>query len=146
LRPRATRAGATKIFKSAKPITISIPTSNLDFSSIKRGFMPNLIHSLDASNIHILIDMIINQDLKINLYTIHDCFASTCDGMEIIDKLVREAFIVIYFDMDYLNKLHNYLIYKINSYEKVYKYKNKPDSIGVALRSKAPPVQIDFIF
>ena len=39
----------SKIFKSAKPITISIPTSDFDYVSIKRRFMPNLIHSLDAS-------------------------------------------------------------------------------------------------
>ena len=38
-----------------KPVTISLPTNELDVKKIKRSFMPNLIHSLDVSNIHILL-------------------------------------------------------------------------------------------
>jgi DNA-directed RNA polymerase len=147
LRPRATRAGATKIFKTNKPITVSIPSGKLDYKGVKRGFMPNLIHSLDASNIHLLIDLIIKQDCKINLYTIHDCFASSCDGMEILDKLVREAFIAIYFDMDYLFKLHEYLIAKIGSYELIYKSK-KNSSLFIIKDNKEitiPTIPSEFI-
>ena len=43
------------ILKNAKPITILIPTESYDYASIKTSYMPNFIHSLDASNIHLLI-------------------------------------------------------------------------------------------
>jgi len=52
-----------------KPVTISIPTNKLNTRKIKTSFMPNLVHSLDASNIHILCEKLNNQPL----YTIHDC-------------------------------------------------------------------------
>jgi len=55
--------------------------------------MPNLIHSLDASNIHLLCEKL----KDIPLYTIHDCFASTPNNMEVIEKMVKFAFIEIYF-------------------------------------------------
>ena len=45
----------TKLIPNSKPVTISLPTNNLDTVKIRRSFMPNLIHSLDASNIHLLI-------------------------------------------------------------------------------------------
>ena len=75
--------------------------------------MPNLIHSLDASNIHLFI-------LKLNkepIYTVHDCFATTPNNMLKIEKLVKEAFIEIYFkDGNYLEKMHNNLMEQIQSY------------------------------
>lgn len=42
----------TRIVPNSKPVTISLPTNKLNYQKIKRSFMPNLIHSLDASNIH----------------------------------------------------------------------------------------------
>ena len=79
--------------------------------------MPNLIHSLDASNIHLLIEELLNEDINISLYTIHDCFAATANTMNTIEKLVKKAFIKIYFsDTPYLQKMHNSLIDQIKSY------------------------------
>jgi DNA-directed RNA polymerase len=96
-----------------KPVTISIPTNKLNSRKIKTSFMPNLIHSLDASNIHLLC-----KNLKdIPLYTIHDCFASTANNMEIIENKVKITFIEIYFaDSNYLEKMHKNLIDQIKSY------------------------------
>ena len=53
----------TNLIKKAKPISILIPTDQMDYKQIKTGFMPNFIHSLDASNIHLLIKNI--EDLKL---------------------------------------------------------------------------------
>jgi DNA-dependent RNA polymerase len=61
--------------------------------------MPNLIHSLDASNIHLLTLKLTGQPL----YTVHDCFATTANNMSQLNKLIKEAFIQIYFtDGNYL--------------------------------------------
>jgi DNA-directed RNA polymerase len=65
----------------------------MDYSSIKTGFfLPNFIHSLDASNIHLLINLIYLLDLKdMNLYTIHDCFATDYKNIRILEVLVKKV-------------------------------------------------------
>lgn len=46
----------TNLLKRSKPISILIPTDQIDYNNIKTGMMPNFIHSLDASNIHKLVN------------------------------------------------------------------------------------------
>ncbi len=110
----------TSILKNSKPITIRIPTDKYAYSSIKRGFIANFIHSLDAANIHYLIKIILetpeykHQNLK--LYTIHDCFASVNDQMDLIENLVRKAFATLYFEQNYLVELDTCLVGQIKSY------------------------------
>lgn len=107
----------TKLIKNSKPVTISLPTTKLDTVKIRRSFMPNLIHSLDASNIHLLIEKM-NGD---PLYTIHDCFASTANNISNIEKSVKETFIEIYFqDGNYLERMHLSLQEQIKSYTCIY--------------------------
>ena len=80
--------------------------------------MPNLIHSLDASNIHLLCNKLSINDNNINIYTIHDCFASTANEMVLLETYVKEAFIEIYFkEGNYLEKMHNHLIDQIKSFK-----------------------------
>ena len=96
-----------------KPVTISIPTNKLNTRKIKTSFMPNLVHSLDASNIHLMCKNLSG----IPIYTIHDCFASTANNMSIIEDKVKTSFIEIYFkDGNYLEKMHKHLIEQIKSY------------------------------
>lgn len=61
------------IYNKSKPITISLPTNKLEKVGIIRNMMPNLKHSSDASNIHMLIKHL---DGGTTIYTIHVCFAS----------------------------------------------------------------------
>ena len=71
--------------------------------------MPNFIHSLDAANVHLLLYSLCK--LNIPAYTVHDCFAATPNNMLTIEKLVKEAFINIYFkDEGYLLKLHKLFV------------------------------------
>ena len=53
--------------------------------------MPNFIHSLDASNVHLLIKDLYETD-RILVYTIHDCFASTPNNIELLEGKVKRAF------------------------------------------------------
>ena len=107
----------TKLFKSANPITISIPGEGYDFKAIKKGFIANFIHSLDAANIHILILKLkyLNLD-HIPLYTIHDCFATTQNNMALLNKVILSAFLELYFDSNYMEKLYKNIIEQICSY------------------------------
>jgi DNA-directed RNA polymerase len=88
--------------------TILVPTDEIDLSKQKAGFMPNLIHSMDASNICLMINYLIKDNHYINLFTVHDCFASTADSIQTINIVVRLAFLKLYSDSKYLNKLHNF--------------------------------------
>ena len=102
-----------KIISISKPITISIPTNKTDKSKMIRSFMPNFIHSLDASNVHILLYKLLKND-HIPVYTVHDCFASTANNMSILEHKVKNAFIDIYFDEEgFLLKSHNRIISQI---------------------------------
>ena len=96
----------------------------MNYKAIYNGLMPNFIHSLDASNIHLLISNInkyyTNQP-NINLYTIHDCFATDYKNMYIIEILVRISFIELYFNEDYLNTLNLDFIKQIGSCTTIYK-------------------------
>jgi DNA-directed RNA polymerase len=75
--------------------------------------MPNFIHSLDASNVHILLYNLATK-YKIPVYTVHDCFASTPNKMGLLERNVKEAFIDIYFkDEGFLIKTHNRIITQI---------------------------------
>ena len=103
----------SKLLPYGKPVTISLPTNELNKKKIKSSLMPNLVHSLDASNIHLLIDYLKNEPL----FTIHDCFASTPNNMSKMELMVKNVFIKIYLaDSNYLEKMHNNFIDQINSY------------------------------
>lgn len=48
-----------------------------------RALMPNLIHSLDATSMFLIYEEFTkNYGDIVNLYTIHDCFATTADKGE----------------------------------------------------------------
>jgi hypothetical protein len=53
---------------------------------------------------------------KLPVYTIHDCFAGTPNNMFTMAKLVKQAFIDIYFnDEGYLGKIHKHFVETIIS-------------------------------
>lgn len=103
----------SNIYNKSKPITISLPTNKFDKVGIRRSMMPNLIHSLDASNIHMLIKHL---DEGTSIYTIHDCFASLPNSMKKVENKVKETFIEIYFkDGNYVKTLNEQLLTQISS-------------------------------
>ena len=107
------KAIKNKLIPGSKAITISIPTDKIDKIKMIRSFMPNFIHSLDASNVHLLIKDL-SETVRIPVYTIHDCFASTPNNIELLEGKVKKAFIDIYFtDEGYLLQSHNKIIKEI---------------------------------
>lgn len=98
--------------KKIRPVTISIPTENIDKNKQKQSFMPNLIHSLDAAHLHFTLSV---TEVK-NVYTIHDCFASDLSEIDILNKEVLFQFIKMYFDINYLDELDNSLNRQISSF------------------------------
>nr|QWO71463.1 RNA polymerase [Termitomyces sp. T99] len=121
------------LLPSSNKTTIKLPTDSMDVMSMKRSFMPNFVHSLDAANVHLLLNSISMKCLPI--YTIHDCFAGTPNNMLVLEKLVKEAFIEIYFkDEGYLNKLHKHFMEEILSATDTFNSNNNGDNIYVVNR------------
>lgn len=107
---------ATSVLTNARPITIAVPTKTIDVRKSSQALMSNLIHSLDASNIHLLADLLKEKKLSMPFYTVHDCYAALPHEMRDIEVCVKEAFIKIYFsDSGYLNKLHAHLFAQLKS-------------------------------
>jgi DNA-directed RNA polymerase len=119
------------LFTKRKLGTVSLPTT-MDSVSNKIAFMPNFIHSMDATNIQILIQ---NYKAKkkesMNLLTIHDCFATTPNYIEELNKEVRLAFFIIYFKTDYIRSVHENFLYKIyKCTNKIYTLNNKKEYLN----------------
>ena len=112
----------TSLIKKSKPINILLPTDQIDYKNIKTGLMPNFIHSLDASNIHLLIKNIKTflPKKNINLYTIHDCFASDYKNIALIELLVKHSFAELYFKKNYLETIHNSFILQISGQRDIF--------------------------
>jgi DNA-directed RNA polymerase len=92
-----------KTIFGSRIIPIQIPTSLINVRSQKFGIMPNIIHSLDATNIVNLIEQL-NYDT--NILTIHDCFGSHASDISYIQNLVKNGFIKIYLSNDFLTSFH----------------------------------------
>jgi DNA-directed RNA polymerase len=90
--------------------------------------MPNLVHSLDASNIHLLCNNLTTQPL----YTIHDCFATTANNMTTIENQVKNAFLNIYFNEgNYIEKMHKSILEQINSYTTIFSKSDRNNYVTI---------------
>jgi DNA-directed RNA polymerase len=64
--------------------------------------MPNLVHSLDAASLAIVIDTYFSMKNNKNFYSIHDCFAVPCNKMSLTINLLKSAYLIIYSKRKYL--------------------------------------------
>ncbi|KAK4638717.1 hypothetical protein QC761_0114810 (mitochondrion) [Podospora bellae-mahoneyi] len=79
------------------------------FNSNKQvtAFMPNLVHSLDAASLALLLDFYFKESTDVkNIYTTHDCFAIPANKMECLVNLLKLTYVKIYSDDKYLLKLY----------------------------------------
>jgi len=112
----------TSLFSKLRLGSVSLPLTKLDFMSNRIAFMPNLIHSMDATNIHLLTKKYIDKNKAINLLTVHDCFSTTPKYMYDLNKEIRLAFLMIYFkEDDYIKSVHEKFIQQIyNTTKSIY--------------------------
>jgi len=91
--------------------------NSMDTRKNIRAFMPNLIHSLDAASLSILINNYFYQydnEIK-NIFGIHDCFSTTFNNMEYIIDTLKLIYISIYSDKKYLENLDKNIINHIKN-------------------------------
>lgn len=79
--------------------------------------MPNLIHSLDAASLTLLIESLFNNPETskniTNFYSIHDCFAVTVDKVDYLINNLKSVYTNIYIDNNYIEKFHNNIIHNL---------------------------------
>jgi len=95
-----------KIDKNNEPYINSIKQIN--------SFIPNFIHSMDASHIVILMKKIISK-YNFEIITIHDCFGVHPNHAELLSYLVKESFISIYGDKNCIDKFHSHILNNIGA-------------------------------
>lgn len=64
--------------------------------------MPNLIHSLDAASIAILVNLLFKENEYISIYTIHDCFAVPTNLVDSLYSQLKLAYLTIYSSDNFL--------------------------------------------
>ena len=86
--------------------------------------MPNIIHSLDAASLTLLSENLFDKNMT-NFYSVHDCFAVTCNHVSLLIDLLKFAYCIIYTNKNYLiefedNFLNHILkIYGSNCYDPI---------------------------
>ena len=80
-----------------------------------QSIIPNVIHSMDAS--HLI--MLINTWRKKGKYIlpIHDCFGTYPNDMHELFVLVKSTFIVLYFNQDFLKEYHKNFLNDLKRYK-----------------------------
>jgi DNA-directed RNA polymerase len=77
----------------------------------KRALMPNLIHSLDASSMSMLHKYFLAfYNDKTQLYSVHDCFGTTCDKVFLFKTMLASVYTDIYSSDQYLVKFDKYIL------------------------------------
>ena len=97
--------------------SLKIKNNKVNKSKQIRALMPNLIHSLDAASLSLILDMFYqehrNEFNKINFFAIHDCFAVTVNNIVKLIKIIKLVYIKIYSDDSYLKKFDEGIINSI---------------------------------
>jgi DNA-directed RNA polymerase len=78
--------------------------------------MPNLVHSLDAASLGLVVENYFKEIEYKNFYSIHDCFAVPCNNAKLLTNLIKSAYCILYtnnkylldFDANFINSIKNY--------------------------------------
>ena len=115
-----TEAIRLKPFKFKKSTyNLKIKTNKINKKKQSRALMPNLIHSLDASSLSLILNLFYenrkNDVDKINFFAIHDCFAVTANNIDNLFKYIKLVYIKIYSEDSYLLKFDKGIIDSIKN-------------------------------
>ena len=72
-------------------------TNDVDLSRHKAATAPNLIHSLDASLLHLAV-----RSFDEPIALIHDSVLSRCCDMDKLSAIIREKYMILFAEHDYL--------------------------------------------
>lgn len=125
-----------KPFKYRKTtFNINIKTDKINKGKQIRALMPNLIHSLDAASLSLIIDLYFHGNdydyKRINFFAIHDCFAVTANNIVNLIKIIKLVYIKIYSDDSYLKRFDQGIINSIKSHFGIESFDDETKTIKV---------------
>lgn len=84
----------------------------IDIRKQNNAIVPNIVHSFDASNIALLIKIISSEfnNNKMNLLTIHDCFATNANDVDKMRSGVKLAFLALYSEKSFIDSYYDFII------------------------------------
>ena len=85
------------------------PSEEIDHKKQIDGIIPNVIHSLDSSHISKLINESA-ENMPYPIITVHDCFGTHANYIDILFFRLKEEFVSLYLDSDFLKRFHKRLI------------------------------------
>jgi DNA-directed RNA polymerase, mitochondrial len=101
----------SSILGKRKSITRRTPIKDkINLKKQNEGIVPNVVHSFDASNIALLVKELLKNKHNINILTIHDCFATNANNVELMSWHVKFAFSMLYSNKSFVNNYHNFII------------------------------------
>ncbi|RKF57508.1 putative DNA-directed RNA polymerase [Golovinomyces cichoracearum] len=101
----------TQIIGKRKSVSLVKPIKNkISLRKQNTSIIPNLVHSLDASHVTLIVKKLILLDKNINLATIHDCFATNPNHINFLNHHIKYAFLNIYADKNYIKEFHMYIL------------------------------------
>lgn len=107
------------------------------------AFMPNLVHSLDATTLILLYNSLVKNinsegNKTVNFYSIHDCYGVTAKYVEVLIEMLRTVYIKLYSGPGYIEKFDEDIINTIViSYgEENCKYDPETRTIIISKRKK----------
>ena len=91
-------------------------TSELDGGEQANAVAPNFVHSYDSA--HLQFSVIAGADEGMtNFLVIHDSFGTDCLSAGRFNQIIREQFVLMYSDVDYINKFHNDCEYQLTTFD-----------------------------
>ena len=93
-------------YTRSKKVTLQKSTDKINKQKQMSGIMPNLVHSLDASSLSLLINYLIIQDKNIPFFCVHDCFASTANNLPLIKSFFQNSLRDI-FSVNLISNIHS---------------------------------------
>jgi DNA-directed RNA polymerase len=109
--PLSERELTTSILGKRKSITIKSPIKDeTDLRKQNNAIVPNIVHSFDASNIALLVKGLTEEYKNINLITIHDCFATNANEVELMVLQVKLAFLSLYSQQSFVESYHQFIL------------------------------------
>ena len=95
--------------KKSQKIVLRNSTDKIDKRKQVLAIIPNIVHSLDSAHLINIINTATNLNLN-QILTIHDCFGTHPNDIEILTELVKKEFIILYTKSNFLEKYHQRLI------------------------------------
>ena len=91
-------------------------TSELDGGEQANAIAPNFVHSFDSSHLQLSVIAAAGEGMT-SFLVIHDSFGTDCLSAGRFNQIIREQFVKMYSNVDYINKFHNDCEYQLSTFD-----------------------------